>query len=58
MRRYWDASGLVEALHDEAVRLKITKETAVTRPHSFTEVFSTLLVVVLGSATQPRMPQR
>jgi predicted nucleic acid-binding protein len=48
MRRYWDASGLVEALHDEAVRLKITKESAVTRSHSFTEVFSTLTGGRLG----------
>jgi len=31
MRRYWDASGLVKALHDESVRLKVTKESAVTR---------------------------
>ena len=42
MRRYWDTSGLVEALHDESVRLKVTKETAVTRSHSFSEVFSAL----------------
>jgi predicted nucleic acid-binding protein len=48
MRRYWDASGLVEALHDEAVRLKITKELAVTRSHSLTEVFSTLTGGRLG----------
>ena len=48
MRCYWDASGLVEALHDEAVRLKITKKTAATRSHSFTEVFSTLTGGRLG----------
>lgn len=53
MRRYWDASGLVEALHDETVRLKITKESAVTRSHSFSEVFSTLTGGRLGFRYAP-----
>lgn len=53
MRRYWDASALVEALHDEAVRLKVTKATSVTRPHSFTEVFSTLTGGRLGIRYSP-----
>lgn len=53
MRRYWDASGLVEALHDESVRLKITKESAVTRSHSFSEVFSTLTGGRLGIRYSP-----
>ena len=41
MRRYWDTSSLVEALHDESFRVKVTRESAVTRSHSFSEVFST-----------------
>lgn len=53
MRRYWDASGLVEALHDESVRLKITKESAVTRSHSLSEVFSTLTGGCLGIRYSP-----
>jgi predicted nucleic acid-binding protein len=53
MRRYWDASGLVDALHDETVRLKITKESAVTRSHSFSEVFSTLTGGRLGFRYAP-----
>ena len=53
MRRYWDTSGLVEALHDESVRLKVTKETAVTRSHSFSEVFSALTGGRLGVRYAP-----
>lgn len=53
MRRYWDTSGLVEALHDESVRLKITRESAATRSHSFSEVFSTLTGGRLGFRYAP-----
>lgn len=53
MKRYWDASGLVEALHDESVRLKVTKDSAVTRLHSFSEVFSTLTGGRLGFRYAP-----
>ena len=53
MRRYWDTSGLVEALHDESFRLKITRESAVTRSHSFSEVFSTLTGGRLGFRYAP-----
>lgn len=42
MKRYWDSSGLIEALHDETWRRQITKSSAATRPHSLAEVFSTL----------------
>jgi predicted nucleic acid-binding protein len=42
MRTYWDSSALVEALHDADLRKKIRPVTAVTRPHSLAEVFSTL----------------
>ncbi len=53
MKRYGDASGLVEALHDESVRLKVTKDSAVTRSHSFSEVFSTLTGGRLGFRYAP-----
>jgi predicted nucleic acid-binding protein len=53
MKRYWDASGLVEALHDESLRLKVTKGSAVTRSHSFSEVFSTLTGGRLGFRYAP-----
>jgi predicted nucleic acid-binding protein len=53
MKRYWDASGLVEALHDESLRLKVTKDSAVTRSHSFSEVFSTLTGGRLGFRYAP-----
>ena len=53
MRRYWDTSGLVEALYDESVRLKITRESAATRSHSFSEVFSTLTGGRLGFRYAP-----
>ena len=53
MRRYWDTSGLVEALHDESVRLKVTKESAITRSHSFSEVFSALTGGRLGIRYAP-----
>src|ERR1041384_2237145 len=42
MKRYWDSSALIEALHDEALRGQITKSSSKTRPHSLSEVFSTL----------------
>ena len=53
MRRYWDTSGLVEALHNEIVRVKVTRESAVTRSHSFSEVFSTLTGGRLGFRYSP-----
>ena len=42
MKAYWDSSALVEALHIPSQRDKIRHGTAVTRPHSLAEVFSTL----------------
>jgi len=42
MKAYWDSSALVDALHDQNLRDKIRPDTAVTRPHSLAEVFSTL----------------
>ena len=43
----------LEALHDESVRLKVTKETAVTRSHSFAEAFSALTGGRLGIRYAP-----
>jgi len=42
MKAYRDSSALVEALHIPSQRDKIRLETAVTRPHSLAEIFSTL----------------
>jgi len=42
MKTYWDSSALVEALHDRTLRDRIRPHSAVTRPHSLAEVFSTL----------------
>jgi predicted nucleic acid-binding protein len=42
MKTYWDSSALVDALHSQNLRDKIRPNTAVTRPHSLAEVFSTL----------------
>jgi len=53
MRHYWDTSSLVEALHNETVRVKVTRESAVTRSHSFSEVFSTLTGGRLGFRYSP-----
>ena len=42
MKTYWDSSALVEALHDPNIRVRIKPRDNATRPHSLTEVFSTL----------------
>jgi predicted nucleic acid-binding protein len=42
VKTYWDSSALVEALHDVAMRSRIHAPDHGTRPHSLTEVFSTL----------------
>lgn len=48
MKRYWDSSALVDALHDEAVRQVTQQPEQFTRPHALTEVFSTLTGGRLG----------
>ena len=42
MKTYWDSSALIEALHDPKLRIQIKPGEHATRPHSLTEVFSTL----------------
>ena len=42
MKTYWDSSALIEALHDPNIRIRIKPQDSATRPHSLTEVFSTL----------------
>src|SRR5262249_46388961 len=41
MKRYWDASALIDALHDSRVREKASEPDQWTRAHSLTEMFST-----------------
>jgi predicted nucleic acid-binding protein len=42
MKTYWDSSALIQALHDQQMRSRIKTGDNGTRPHSLTEVFSTL----------------
>lgn len=42
MKTYWDSSALIEALHDPEMRDRIKPGDNATRPHSLTEIFSTL----------------
>jgi predicted nucleic acid-binding protein len=42
MKTYWDSSALIEALHNPNLRSRIRRGENGTRPHSLTEVFSTL----------------
>ncbi len=53
MKRYWDSSALVDALHDEAIRQMTQQPEQFTRPHTLTEVFSTLTGGRLGFRYQP-----
>src|ERR1700679_644198 len=42
MKTYWDSSALIQALHDQQMRSRIKPGENGARPHSLTEVFSTL----------------
>src|SRR5712671_1855602 len=42
MRRYWDASALMDALHDPRVEHKSLEPDQWTRAHALVETFSTL----------------
>ena len=42
MKTYWDSSELIAALHDVAMRARVRLPDNATRPHSLSEVFSTL----------------
>jgi hypothetical protein len=48
MRRYWDASALVDALHDPRVEQKALEPDQWTRAHALVETFSTLTGGRLG----------
>jgi len=42
MKSYWDASALLEVLHNQTLRAQLTPKSDGTRPHSLAEIFSTL----------------
>lgn len=48
MRRYWDASALIDALHDERVERKAREPDQWTRAHALAETFATLTGGRLG----------
>ena len=48
MKRYWDASALIDALHDSRVEQKALEADQWTRMHTLAEVFSTLTGGRLG----------
>ena len=48
MKRYWDASALIDALHDSRIEQKALEPDQWTRPHALTETFSTLTGGKLG----------
>src|ERR1043166_3366488 len=48
MRRYWDASALVDALHDPRVEQRALEPDQWTRVHALAEAFSTLTGGRLG----------
>ena len=48
MKRYWDASALVDALHDPRVEQRAIQPDQWTRAHALAETFSTLTGGRLG----------
>ena len=48
MKRYWDASALIDALHDRRVEQKALEPDQWTRPHALAEAFATLTGGRLG----------
>jgi len=48
MKRYWDASALIDALHDSRVEQKALEPGQWTRPHALAETFATLTGGRLG----------
>src|ERR1035438_5457906 len=53
MKRYWDASALVNALHDLKLEAKVLEFDQWTRPHALSEAFSTLTGGRLGFKYAP-----
>ena len=48
MKRYWDSSALVDALHDSRIEKLAREQDQFTRPHTLAEMFSTLTGGRLG----------
>jgi hypothetical protein len=48
MKRYWDASSLIDALHDSRIEQKALEPDQWTRGHALTETFATLTGGRLG----------
>jgi predicted nucleic acid-binding protein len=48
MKRYWDASALIDALHDSRVEQKALEPEQWTRAHALAETFATLTGGRLG----------
>jgi predicted nucleic acid-binding protein len=48
MKRYWDASALIDALHDSRVEQKALEADQWTRAHALAETFATLTGGKLG----------
>jgi predicted nucleic acid-binding protein len=53
MKRYWDTSALVNALHDLKLEAKVLEPDQWTRPHTLSEAFSTLTGGRLGFKYTP-----
>jgi predicted nucleic acid-binding protein len=53
MKRYWDTSALVDALHDDKLEAKVLEPDQWTRPHALAEAFSTLTGGRLGFKYAP-----
>lgn len=53
MRRYWDTSALVTALHDSKIEAMALQPDQWTRPHTLSEAFSTLTGGRLGFKYAP-----
>ena len=53
MRRFWDASALVDALHDDAVEAKIRNPDQWTRTHALAATFATMTGGRLGFRYAP-----
>lgn len=48
MKRYWDASALIDALHDSRIEQKVLEPDQWTRSHALAETFATLTGGKLG----------
>ena len=53
MKRYWDASALIDALHDSRIEQKALEPGQCTRPHALAETFATLTGGRLGFCYLP-----